>query len=66
MLVVNVKKSGGIEKALKELKRKFSKTKQLKELRERKEFKKPSVQRRDTLKKAKYIQKLRTQENSDK
>ena len=53
MLVVNVKKSGGIEKALKEL-------------RERKEFKKPSVQRRDTLKKAKYIQKLRTQENSDK
>ena len=66
MLIVNVKKSGGIEKALKELKRKFSKTGQLKELRERKAFKKPSVQRRDTLKKAQYIQKLRTEENSNK
>lgn len=46
-----------IEKALKTLKRKWDKTKAMKELRERKEFKKKSVKRRDEIKRAAYIQK---------
>jgi len=54
MLFIDIKKSGGIERALKELKRKFSKTGQLKELRERQEFVKGSVKRREQIKKAKY------------
>ena len=59
MLLINV--NGNIEKALKDLKRKVSKTKQLQQLRDRKEFKKPSVEKRDTLKKAIYKQLVRTQ-----
>jgi small subunit ribosomal protein S21 len=59
MLLINV--NGNIEKALKDLKRKVSKTKQLQQLRDRKEFKKPSVEKRDTLKKAIYKQRVRTQ-----
>ena len=46
MLKVNVKK-GNIERALKELKSKFIKTKVAKECRQREEFTKPSVTRRD-------------------
>lgn len=59
MLLINV--NGNIEKALKDLKRKVSKTKQLQQLRDRKEFKKPSVEKRDIMKKAIYIQRVRTQ-----
>lgn len=59
MLLINV--NGNIEKALKDLKRKVSKTKQLQQLRDRKEFKKPSVEKRDTLKKAIYKQQVRSQ-----
>lgn len=57
MIIVKVEGNTNIEKALKILKRKFDKTKTLKELRERKEFKKKSVKRRDEIKKATYIQK---------
>lgn len=59
MLLINV--NGNIEKALKDLKRKVSKTKQLQQLRDRKEFKKPSVEKRDILKKAIYKQQVRSQ-----
>jgi small subunit ribosomal protein S21 len=65
MLLIDIKKSGGIERALKELKRKFIKTGQLKELRERQEFVKGSVKRREQLKKAKYKQKLRDKDSND-
>jgi small subunit ribosomal protein S21 len=65
MLFIDIKKSGGIERALKELKRKFSKTGQLKELRERKEFVKGSVKRREQIKKAKYKQKMKDQESDN-
>jgi small subunit ribosomal protein S21 len=58
MLIINVKEIGSIDRALKVLKKKFDKTKTLVELRERREFKKPSVQRRDEIKKAKYKQSL--------
>jgi len=57
MLVVKVEGNMTIEKALKTLKRKWDKTKSMKELRERKEFKKRSVKRRDEITRAAYIQK---------
>jgi small subunit ribosomal protein S21 len=46
-----------IEKALKLYKSKVIKTRQSSELSKRKEFKKPSVIKRDGLSKAKYVQK---------
>jgi small subunit ribosomal protein S21 len=56
MLVVKVEGTT-IEKALKNLKRKWDKTKSMKELRERKEFTKRSVKRRAEVTRAAYIQK---------
>lgn len=58
MLIVKVKEGkGGIERALKELKSKVIKTRQVRELQNRKEFEKPSVKRRTKVKKAIYVQK---------
>ena len=54
MLKVNVKEAGGIDKAIKQLRNKVRDTKQLQGLRERKEFTKPSVKKRQALKKAIY------------
>ena len=55
MLIVNVKK-GNIEKALKQLKSKVIRTKQLRHIRERKQFTKPSEKRRLQMQKAQYIE----------
>jgi small subunit ribosomal protein S21 len=55
MLITNVE-NGNIEKALKILKRKVFSTKQLQELRNRKEFEKPSIVKRKMISKAKYKQ----------
>ncbi len=63
MLRVQVKK-GNVERALKELKSKFIKTKVAKQCRENGEFTKPSVTRRKEIQKAQYIQKLRDQESN--
>jgi len=57
MLVVKVGDS--IEKSLKQWKRKFESTKILRELRERTEYKKRSVKRRDTVSKAAHKEKIR-------
>ena len=57
MLIVEVNPKQPIERALKVLKRKWDKNKTMKELRDRKEFKKKSVKRRDEEKRADYIQK---------
>jgi small subunit ribosomal protein S21 len=59
MLIVNVD-GRGIEKALKELKSKVIKTKQNKNLFDRKEFVKESVKKRKEIQKATYIQKLKS------
>lgn len=56
MLVAEVGK-GGIESALKKLKRKWDKTKMIKELRARKEFIKPSDRNRASRGRAAYIHK---------
>lgn len=56
MLIIKVEKDN-IEKALKIYKSKVRSTKQLQELREGKEYTKPSVAKRKQNIKAKYIQK---------
>ncbi len=57
MLIIEVKETENIDKALKRYKRKFQSTRLMRELRDRKEFKKPSVRRRSELLKASYKQK---------
>ena len=62
MIIVNVEKDG-LDKALKKFKKKFEKTGILKELKRRKEYTKPSVERRKEVKKAIYVeQKFNTPE----
>ena len=56
MLIINVKDEESIDRALKRYKRKFQSTGLLKELRRRKNFTKPSVQRRNEILNAKYRQ----------
>lgn len=57
MLIVNVKEGESIDRALKKYKRKYEKTGVLKEVRRRKHFTKPSVERRTELMKAEYKRK---------
>jgi len=59
MIIVPVKEGESIDKALKRFKRKFEKTGVLKELRERQAYKKPSERRKEILKRAIFLQKLR-------
>jgi small subunit ribosomal protein S21 len=56
MLIIKVDEHGSIDRALKALKRKVEKTGQNRELRKRKEFVKPSIKRRDEIRKAKHRQ----------
>ncbi len=63
MIVIPIKEGENIERALKKFKRKFEKTGAMRELRSRQAFTKPSVARREEVKKAIYIQKL--QQNED-
>lgn len=56
MLIIDVKDSESIDKALKKYKRKFEKSGTLKELRRRKAFTKPSITYRATMLKAVYKQ----------
>ncbi|QQS50267.1 MAG: 30S ribosomal protein S21 [Bacteroidota bacterium] len=58
MIIVPVKEGENIERALKKFKRKFEKTGVVKELRGRQAFEKPSVVRREEVKKAIYVQKM--------
>ncbi|MBS3993329.1 MAG: 30S ribosomal protein S21 [Bacteroidetes bacterium] len=63
MLIIPVKDGENIDRALKRFKRKFDRTKTMKELRERQQFTKKSVTNRSKLIKAKYIQRIKTQED---
>ena len=56
MLIIKIIK-GDINRALKQYKSKTIKTRQLREIRERKEFEKPSETNRKEKDKAKYVQK---------
>ncbi len=62
MIVIPVKEGENIERALKKFKRKFEKTGAMRELRSRQAFTKPSVKRREEVKKAIYVQKLQQDE----
>jgi len=57
MLIVKVRNKKQIDKALKELKNKVYDTKQLKEIHNRKEYKKKSQKKREQKKKAIYVNK---------
>ena len=56
MLSIPVKEGDNIERSLKKYKRKFEKTKVLRQLRARTAFSKPSVENRKMRKKAVYIE----------
>lgn len=62
MLIIPVKEGENIDRALKRFKRKFDRTKTMKNLRARKQFDKPSVVKRAKNIKAAYVQRLRTLE----
>ncbi|MDX9902943.1 MAG: 30S ribosomal protein S21 [Bacteroidales bacterium] len=62
MIIVPVKEGENIDRALKKFKRKFEKTGVIRELRSRQAFIKPSVRRREEIKKAIYIQQLQQEE----
>lgn len=54
MLIIDVRDSESIDRALKKYKKKFEQTGTLKELRCRKHFTKPSIERRSEVLKAQY------------
>lgn len=54
MLIIPVKEGENIDRAIKRYRRKYRNTKVLQEIRERKEYTKPSASKREQLKKAQY------------
>lgn len=62
MLIIPVKEGESIERALKKFKKKFEKTGVVKELRSRQQFTKKSIRRREEIKKAVFINTLKSQE----
>lgn len=62
MLIIPVKEGENIERAIKKYKKKFDKTKVMRELRDRKEFTKPSVLKRQQKIKASYKQRMQSAE----
>lgn len=58
MLIIPIKEGENIDRALKRYKRKFDRTKTMKQLRNRQHFVKPSVEKRSQIQKAQYIQGL--------
>jgi len=62
MIIVPVKEGENIEKALKKFKRKFEKTGVVKELRSRQAYDKPSIQRRERIQHAVYVEQLHRSE----
>ncbi len=63
MIVIPIKEGENIERALKKFKRKFEKTGSMRELRSRQAFTKPSIVRREQVKKAIYIEQLQREED---
>ncbi len=59
MLIIKIDNKTPIEKALKLFKSKVIKTKLMTELKQRKEFTKKSIKRRDEIKKAVFSQKIK-------
>ena len=59
MLIIPVKEGESIDRALKKFKKKFEKTGVVKELRVRQQYTKESIRRREEIKKAIFISKLK-------
>jgi len=64
MLIIPVKEGESIEKALKKFKRKVEKTGLIKNLRERQKFTKPSIVRREEIKKAIYSSQFKSNQEA--
>jgi small subunit ribosomal protein S21 len=64
MLIVPVKEGENIERALKKFKKKYERTGTVKELRNRQHFTKPSVERREEIKRAIYKEKMQREEEA--
>lgn len=62
MLIIPVKEGENIERAIKKYKKKFDKVGIVRELRDRKEFTKPSITRRQEVIRASYKQKMQSKE----
>ncbi|MCO5260254.1 MAG: 30S ribosomal protein S21 [Crocinitomicaceae bacterium] len=62
MLIVPVKEGESIERALKKYKKKYDRTNVVRQLRDRREFTKPSITKRQSMIKAIYKQKMQSQE----
>ena len=62
MLIIPIKEGENIERALKKYKKKYEKTNVMKQLRDRKEFEKPSVSRRQEVIRAAYKQRMQSQQ----
>jgi len=62
MLIIPIKEGENIERALKKYKKKFEKTKVMLELRERKQFEKPSITKRQQVIRATYKQMMQSLE----
>jgi len=62
MLIIPVKEGENIERAIKKYKKKFEKTKVMRELRERKQFTKPSISKRQEKIRASYKQRMQSAE----
>ena len=62
MLIIPIKEGENIERALKKYKKKFEKTKVMLQLRERKQFEKPSITRRQQVIRASYKQRMQSLE----
>ena len=58
MIIIPIKENDTIDKALKKFKKKFEKTGVVRALRSRQAFEKPSITRRQTVKKAIYKSQL--------
>jgi len=63
MLIIPIKEGENIDRALKRYKRKFVKTTIKNQLQTRKQYTKPSIERRALVQKAQYVQTLKDQED---
>ena len=59
MLIIPVKEGENIDRALKRFKRKFDRTGTMRQLRKRQQFTKPSVERREEVLKAIYVEQMK-------
>jgi small subunit ribosomal protein S21 len=62
MLIIPVKEGENIERAIKKYKKKFEKTEVMRQLRDRKQFTKPSISKRQEKIRASYKQRMESAE----